>query len=959
MNNTNLLHSIIHTTENLLNAASDPAKKAQISNALSKIKEYSESATQNLDTLFKIDAEVLSLDDSEVHEQVKTINKVVEKTILTTFLSFDSKKREAELTDPQFRERIVRIIKNADQNEVMDNQSGDRLIHRFARDASPAVRRLMLICIEAGCNVDAQNKFGNSPLHFAARYDDEGVALALIKQGANTMIKATDGNDPLMVADVNKSYKTRVALGLVNPSTHAASTVSLIVSRKMDPKLIVQLLDNAQQKLGNDFNLNQIMSSTGFNPYREVIIRWILEHPEYALPFPNKFESLEWLANKMFERNFTGDHDEHLLSLIIDQGFFSSLRSNEESLALMIVDAIENGKIKLSKESIDKVKASSEAIQQFSEIFKQIPRYYLGQKEDLLHTQSAAYAKIEQIMKELKAKNFPHTEDLLDYFKRSFQIEKIMEYRRVVALLESDVTVEEIDTFTYGDIFESFAKENRWEWIAEIDCTRLKYHLNKINKLVVHLLMDKLLFKESTDYTSFTQAICARGLIRALEGTLNAMAGEDTEITHKDAVIQSIQSIQALIPRLKEFIVLCAVPDVMDFENNVIGKIRNLNAGEFLLIPTGCKNHATCLMVKKASDESFDLTQYNTGAGVEKHHKGKELNKFQTYDTVANVPVGSLLNHTTLWANFRSVKINATNMDSSYHYIHNRLGRGGTRVPSSQNPEDYESKQASGTCAMQSLMAMLRHQLMQLDVGTAAERKALYVILKTKLMQQFHLEHKDKVNEVIQRNLVTVLPKLDAKWSLLRFAESSETFEPAFKALIKPLGALEAQELRSRPVATNLSRYAALKAASDALCKLWLDNAPEKLPEGACYEYALAKLENTQAKIKNIKEMIESISKNSNKNLANELYHLLFRVPHTDLILNEAVIHFGAEKEPYKGTIQFLSNLNLRSDWVKDIAVTFIEKLRAANHIELADIAQKKWDSYSSASPASSPGSFD
>jgi ankyrin repeat protein len=75
--------------------------------------------------------------------------------------------------------------------------------------------------IDGGEDINAQDKNGWSPLHFAAQEGDTEIAEILINAGADINLKDTNGNTPLWVATMNSHYGTEVINLLL---THGADS---------------------------------------------------------------------------------------------------------------------------------------------------------------------------------------------------------------------------------------------------------------------------------------------------------------------------------------------------------------------------------------------------------------------------------------------------------------------------------------------------------------------------------------------------------------------------------------------------------------------------------------------------------------------------------------------------------------------------------------------------------------
>lgn len=862
------LKAIIQSSQTLLEGAHGPAKKAQISCAIERIKEYGKINSQNhFDPLFKMNAEISGLDDSELHEQVMSVNKVIERAILNTFLNLNSNAKTSELADPNFLEKITRIIKTTDQTEVIDRNTGAQLIHCFVKDESPTVRQLALVCIDAGCNANAKDGEGNTPIHFAAKFDDEALTLALYQRNAGLENIANNGENPLDTALECKSYKALFILSLVETSvlitirrygaierkSISAALVILRALHTMPPAIFLQLLNFAKHHLKNNFNVSRLLTSIRVLPEKEIVVRWLMQQSTPLLTRPELAYELEWLLKRMLDRKFSGEFDEDTLLQIIDQGYLLLLESDGKPLASAVLRMAESGEGNFCEATNRKVKTSgsAEAIQ--------------------FHSESMAY----------------------------------------------------------------------WDWKAERAYPKMYFTAIESNKLIFHALLEKQIFPSKATYEGFTQDICAQSMSQALEGTVKSLTTDG--LKHFPHKAEAILFIQTLIPALKKLIYLVTATTPL-YNDYINGLVRSMKPGEFILIPSGLINHRTCICLKRTKN-NFELTHYNTGLGVFNHYNRGTFFHYQTFDTIENIPLDSVLDpKNSRWLPLRECLSRETQVEALLDCIE-KITYGGTRKPASQDPEAYEKKQVSGTCAMQSLMAMLRHQIMQIDVGTPAERRAFYDIFKTIFLLQFHSDHKSKIDETIQQHLEAVLPKLNAKWSLVTFAESPETFKAAFEPIIESIEELgdqkTAMQLKSKPYTTNLSRYAALKSASDTLCNLWR-LSPEKVRQGACFEYALAKLNNSESRIRSVKAVLETHKDNSVE-FAQKLFYSLFQIPETDVIIKEAVTYFGAEPKPYQGTTTFFGLLK-NNKLCEAIAGVIIAELRTANHLDQVNLANDIWN---------------
>ncbi len=75
--------------------------------------------------------------------------------------------------------------------------------------------------LKSGEDINAQDKGGWTPLHFAAQEGDLEVAEILVNAGANITLKDLNGNTPLWVATMN--------------SYHSAQVINLLLESGADP----------------------------------------------------------------------------------------------------------------------------------------------------------------------------------------------------------------------------------------------------------------------------------------------------------------------------------------------------------------------------------------------------------------------------------------------------------------------------------------------------------------------------------------------------------------------------------------------------------------------------------------------------------------------------------------------------------------------------------------------------
>mmetsp|Transcript_23336 Transcript_23336/g.41712 ORF Transcript_23336/g.41712 Transcript_23336/m.41712 type:complete len:210 (-) Transcript_23336:199-828(-) len=87
---------------------------------------------------------------------------------------------------PELKEKL-----NAKTIELADPDNGNRLVHIAAQNGHQEILELL---VKNNCDVNAQNKKGQTALHMAVEYDYYWIARTLLDNGANGQIKNVDGH---------------------------------------------------------------------------------------------------------------------------------------------------------------------------------------------------------------------------------------------------------------------------------------------------------------------------------------------------------------------------------------------------------------------------------------------------------------------------------------------------------------------------------------------------------------------------------------------------------------------------------------------------------------------------------------------------------------------------------------------------------------------------------------------
>lgn len=183
---------------------------------------------------------------------------------------------------------LIKKIINQDQNIIdKKNSSGyTALMLAIANSYTCSTENTVKILVDAGANVNLQNKCGVSTLGFALSYDKNNIFEMLINAGINTNLQNKDGKTVLMGAahskDAHNIEKIKILLRAcanVNLQDTSGRTALMYASEcyGCDSKTIIQLLIDA----GADVNLQDTSGWTALmyackNNYKTKIIVQLL-----------------------------------------------------------------------------------------------------------------------------------------------------------------------------------------------------------------------------------------------------------------------------------------------------------------------------------------------------------------------------------------------------------------------------------------------------------------------------------------------------------------------------------------------------------------------------------------------------------------------------------------------------------------------------------------------------------
>lgn len=946
------------------------------------------------------------------HSKASNLLLLIDKKLIDNFLKLDSNEQEILLADPIQAKAIKQAIRNPElNNSVRNSNNGDYLFHELCRSRSFAVNQLAIECVNGGFNINIQKQNGATVLHLAVINDNLQLLKLLLDHGANPKLKTSPdmGNyTPLEFAISTGKFSSALLLLLAQPEQKVNNKLAPVYFIDQARNLVkdenaLPLLFELMSKFSNmhdskDYSRdlwaacqsvleeNQWSGSTPeVEQFLDEIMSWILTNtPKMIPPSREQISCVNELALRICSRGLSGPQDIQIIKGLTAHDLLPAvayLTIDPETSVLNVLR-----KSPLLPNDIQNTLSSFihddglRACREIDSIFIKLNTTYSSVDSfDLIN-------KLDENFNRLNEMNFPLIEDLKNKIdnKTSHLREATNKLSELIKNLKNgSLTVNNLGGIDIYELTKYAALKQEWEIVAKLNIMKqhqisqvnfkeddlhifqstdeIKLMAWQVNKLIFHFMLDKLAMPKDKDYSSFYAQITAYSMINAFT---NMTKNEKLNLISSEILPINLEDFNnKLNELLSEYILMCEMnPELAS--KKTLERLQNMKPGKGLLIPTGCIGHAASLLVEKNESGTFKITQYNTGQGVlDWHARWENSTRYQTHYIIDNIPMESILNKKAWEAIYRDKEFEG-DMNSTYINIRDNLGKGGTVLPPSKHKEDYEAKQASGTCAMQALMALLRHQCMQMVSGSLAEKEAVYKMIKTNLFISYHQDNLTQVDEVIQEHLPTVLRKLKAEVKLVEIAQREEQFNEAMNeigSLLNQMGKQEIfQQLSERSFDTTMARYATLRAASTILCEIWLENPnltlPSNLTQLEVFELGFAKLEHHKAIIQNIQTRLYNSAQKTHAELSFELYRILIATPYEDMGITETIKYFGDEipgrdgKAPI-GMQGLLRSLRKFPVHTNHQVQKLVEQLKKNNKFELATWVRNYWEELAESAP--------
>ncbi len=203
-----------------------------------------------------------------------------------------------------------------------------------------------------------------------------------------------------------------------------------------------------------------------------------------------------------------------------------------------------------------------------------------------------------------------------------------------------------------------------------------------------------------------------------------SIANEHSDVECYEAEIDDTTDVNEVINAEVEEVAPSPLQKIVE---ELTSAVANLEVGQNIVIPGGCRGHSVLYEIKLVGEDDFDFCVYNTGEGVEKHNIILEDEGSEKVYGVYRLHHIRLEKITS--ASFIEQLINLKSSSVSdfgkalYEEILPQLEGQGDEV--SSNTSDYMLIQRSGTCSWKMFSAYLRYNL------PLIQRK--YIKLKSRL----------------------------------------------------------------------------------------------------------------------------------------------------------------------------------------------------------------------------------
>ncbi len=465
--------------------------------------------------------------------------------------------------------------------------------------------------------------------------------------------------------------------------------------RESDDTTILQLIERGIQPTDRskiikfiDGKLNTEIDSISSNNFKTLIKNNLISPNLFQIisRHEDKYNTLKeaWKISSEIEDLFL-----KLNKLEVDCNFLYTNCYNLELLAKEVSNTFELLKIKMSNDTFCFIESY------YSDYIKRLNSIYIERKKS--------------VEKDI---------DLLPELNRIIKSneEKIQEYQEVNWDGEK----------SHRDISASIIRTFNTEKIQNLYNSYKARHVNYLKeRSVAHFLLDKAPFMK-LKYSGH----CLHGsssetqlffIIDRLSHTLEVLKNK-IDSCHYD-----------IIKNLQRTLVLALVAD----KGTDAIQPSSFNSELPYVVPTGTKGHAVLFCIEKGSEQGMSrLSLFNTGDGVEKHHRLEKTNKYQTVIAYDNIST----NHPLYFLKIQEIQRGFSTISELYH-VFGELCKEQKGVIFGE--EYYEQIQTIGSCGAQSIMAFMRYYIIKNAPGNPLDKLGFYKFVKAHVLTSVENEQVD------------------------------------------------------------------------------------------------------------------------------------------------------------------------------------------------------------------------
>lgn len=825
-------------------------------------------------------------------------------------------------------ELLRKAVAVTDQTSLIHN---DMPLHlNLAIHPSPIIRALAPICYSHGADINAtSSKKGCTALHAAVMRHDANLVGVLLANNIDTQAKSLL-SPPLAFQLALEKGSASVCLKFLqyqvpcSPEEKLSAFLLLFSSRTWTDDDL-PLMESLKDQLLNDHldsPAYQGLLTTALNYYvytppsqeasaitlfYDALLVELLE--KQCVFSQDQHGALNSLLANVHARQFKGKHATALVQCLINSKTIFELSPPPFGKSILIEILEDESAPKTVKDAI-LAKTSPEALQAYQDLRAKMDKMFMFTDWD----DSAPHSfrdlidaiDLETLTKTLESLKYPIIDELKANNNNISSTLKSLENIRIA----TEKLANSPDSPSYGNELAGWERDAVAYLLAEnshfealVRSFDAEYEKNYRNKIQFHFLLEKAAVPDPGP--TFYHGLAHRFTSAAFYTMLKSYLDSSDFANLADEFAQD--RVQQIREEVRAATVLSALHKELsprEYAKQSQKNLSELELGKSTLIPFCSLGHAVLFRASQDSPNTFSLTLYNTGRGlVNNHPQWESTNKYQTHLTVSGIPKSALLDTDRLFDYF-SEQEKSDELGATYDFLDALVQCGGTREAPSIREDDYEQKQASGTCAASCFFAYFRHQLVSRH-GTESQGLALYKKIKAGALLPWGEGNLSDVDKTIHRCSLPKLTKLKADLELAKASNSKEDSARIAKALKNTLEAMGSQDLTK--ALNNIeklpshNRYLLLRSASKLLAERWMLSPATESPKEGNSElgYAIALWKVRQQAVRHIHQDLKALlDARDYSNFAYTCFGLISSTVHSAIGVEEATLHLNPDKAP-------------------------------------------------------------